>query len=130
MKIDKNDYVVLDTGTYLATVLTIEQVEGKFGNQLQWDFRLEDGSTTRAWCSMSLTPKSKLYAWSKALLGEVPDTLETESLIGMPCRLSIVAKTREDGSEYNKVDSVLAPKAGQKKRPVPEPETEDEAIPF
>ena len=77
-----------------------------------------------------MSPKSKLFAWSRALLGDVPDTLDTDDLIGLPCRLSIVLKTKDDGSEYNKVDAVLAPKPGQKKRPMPEPETEDEAIPF
>lgn len=130
MKIEKQEFQVLDTGTYTATVATIEKTEGQYGDQLQWDFRLEDGSMQRAWCSMSLTPKSKLFAWARALLGEVPDTLDTDDLIGLPCRLSILLKTRDDGSETNKVDAVLAPKPGQKKRPMPEPETEDEAIPF
>ena len=130
MKLDKKEYTILDTGTYAATVATIEQVEGKFGNQLQWDFRLEDGSTQRAWCSTSLTPKSKLFLWAKALLGEVPDTLDTDDLLGMPCRLSILSKTKEDGMEFNKVDQVHAPKAGAKRRPMPEPEEETEAIPF
>lgn len=130
MKIEKREYTVLDTGTYLATVASITTTTGQFGEQLQWDFKLEDGSMQRAWCSMSLTPKSKLFLWSKALLGEVPDTLDTDALIGMPCRLSILAKTREDGTEFNKVDAVLAPKAGQKKRLAPEPVTEDEGIPF
>ena len=78
----------------------------------------------------SLSPKSKLFAWSRALLGEVPDTLDTDDLIGLPCRLSIVLKTKDDGSEFNKVDAVLAPKPGQKRRPMPESATEEEEIPF
>jgi len=43
-----------------------------------------------------------------------------------------VLKTKDDGSEFNKVDAVLPPKPNQKRRPMPEPEpeTEDEAIPF
>lgn len=130
MKIEKKEYVVLDTGTYTATVASIEQTDGQYGPQLQWDFRLEDGSSQRAWCSQSLTPKSKLFAWAKALLGEVPDSIDTDDLLGLPCRLSIVMRTREDGSETNKVDNVLAPKAGQKRRPMPEPEEEVAEIPF
>lgn len=133
MKIEKREYVVLDTGTYPATVESITTTTGQFGEQLQWDFKLlDDGSSQRAWCSTSLTPKSKLFAWSRALLGEVPDTLDTDSLIGLPCRLSILLKTKDDGSEFNKVDAVLPPKPNQKRRPMPEPETEteDEAIPF
>lgn len=130
MKIEKQEFIVLDTGTYTATVASIEPTEGQFGPQLQWDFRLEDGSSQRAWCSTSLSPKSKLFAWSRALLGEVPDTLDTDDLIGLPCRLSIVLKTKDDGSEFNKVDAVLAPKPGQKRRPMPESETEEEELPF
>jgi len=130
MKIEKREYTVLDTGTYTATVASITATTGLYGEQLQWDFTLEDGSSQRAWCSTSLTPKSKLSFWTKALLGDVPDTLDTDALIGLPCRLSIVAKTKEDGTEYNKVDQVLAPRKNQKARPAPEPETEDESIPF
>jgi hypothetical protein len=135
MKIDKTEYVVLDTGTYAATVNHIEKVEGKFGDQLQWDFLLSDGGATqRSWCSMALSPKSKLFAWTKAILGEVPEQLETDAFLGMPCRLTIVVKAREDGTEYNKVDAVLAPKPTQKKRAMPMPELPDdlgsEPLPF
>ena len=130
MKIEKREYTVLDTGTYAATVASITTTTGQFGEQLQWDFKLDDGSSQRAWCSTSLTPKSKLFLWTKALLGDVPDTLETDALIGLPCRLSILSKAKEDGTEFNKVDQVLTPRKGQKPRLVPEPITEEEPIPF
>jgi hypothetical protein len=130
MKIEKREYTVLDTGTYAATVASIVTTTGQFGEQLQWDFKLDDGSSQRAWCSMSLTPKSKLFLWSKALLGDVPDTLDTDALIGLPCRLSILSKAKEDGTEFNKVDQVLAPRKGQKPRLVPEPVEEVAEIPF
>lgn len=129
MKIEKREYTVLETGTYAATVASVTPATGQFGEQLQWEFKLEDGSSQRAWCSTSLTPKSKLFAWTKALLGEVPDLLDTDDLIGKPCRLSLLAKTKEDGSEFNKVDAVLVPRAGQRARPLPLPQ-EVEAIPF
>ena len=130
MKIEKREYTVLDTGTYAATVASSTTTTGQFGEQLQWDFKLDDGSSQRAWCSTSLTPKSKLFLWTKALLGDVPDTLETDALIGLPCRLSILSKAKEDGTEFNKVDQVLTPRKGQKPRLVPEPITEEEPIPF
>lgn len=134
MKIKQTVYEVLDTGTYPATVSAIDADEGKFGAQLKWSFRLEDGSTQMAWTSQSYSNKSKLCAWTRAILGEPPDPLDTDDLIGRPCRLSLVVKTRDDGTEFNRVDSVLAPKAGQKRRPAPEPEAEPEeaveSIPF
>ncbi len=134
MKLNQTIYEILDTGTYTATVSAIDADEGQFGPQLKWLFKLEDGSTQTAWTSQSYSNKSKLFAWTRAILGETPDPLDTDDLIGRPCRLSIVIKTRDDGTEYNKVDNVLAPKAAQKRRPAPEPEAEPEEavepIPF
>ena len=130
MKIQKTEYVTLDAGTYTATVASVVPAEGQFGPQLEWQFQIEDGTTFKSWCSQSLSPKSKLYSWARALLGgEVPETLDTDDLIGKPCRISLLLRPRDDGTEYNKVDAVLAPKPGQKARPMPEPEAVEE-IPF
>lgn len=132
MKLHKSEFVVLDTGTYAATVKGIEETTGQFGPQLQWEFLLDDGSSTlRTWSSQSLSAKSKLGRWTRAILGDIPEELDTQDLIGKPCRLSVVIKAREDGSETNRIDEVLAPRAGQKARPMPEPEPEKETeIPF
>lgn len=129
MKITKREFVTLETGTYPATVASLIETEGKFGPQLQWEFALEGDSTIRGWCSTSLSTKSTLYKWTRSLLGSVPDELDTDTLAGMPCRLSVVVKTHDDGSEYNRVENVLPPRASAKRVPVPVV-AEEEEIPF
>lgn len=135
MKITKRDYVVLDTGTYAATIKDIEPSEatfdGKTTPRLTWKFLLEDGTEQWGFTGIYLGgPKANLTKWVRNLLGEIPDELDTSDLIGKPCRLSIVVRTKDDGTEANKVDNVLPPRPGQKARPMPEPETEDSPIPF
>ena len=130
MKIEKSEYVTLDTGTYTATVASIYPAEGKFGPQLEWEFALDPEGTMKAWTSQAYSPKSKLFAWARAILGEAPETLDTDDLIGKPVRLSILSKARDDGSEFNKVDAVLAPRAGQKAKPLPEADELGEEVPF
>lgn len=129
MKIERNDFLVLEAGTYVAKIARIEAAEGKFGPQLQWDFDLEGGGSIRAWCGASLTPKSKLFGWVKALLGNVPDELETDDLVGLPCRLMITVRTRDDGTETNRVETIL-PVRQQQRRTTPAPEPATENMPF
>ena len=132
MKIEKTVYEVLETGTYTATVKSVAMVEGQFGPQLEWQFALDGDNTMKAWCSKNYSAKSKLTRWAAALLGQAPETLDTDDLIGKPCRLSILLKVRDDKSEYNKIEDILAPRAGQKAKPLPEPEADalGEKIPF
>ena len=130
MKIEKTVYETLETGTYAATVRSVAVVDGQFGQQLEWVLALEDNSTKKTWCSKSYSQKSKLTRWAAALLGEAPEVLDTDDLIGKPCRLTILLNTREDGSEFNKVDEILAPRAGQKAKPLPEADAMGEPIPF
>ena len=131
MKIEKTVYETLETGTYAATVKSITLTEGQFGPQLEWQFALEGDNTMKAWCSKSYSAKSKLTRWAAALLGQAPEILDTDDMIGKPCRLSILLKAREDGSEFNKVDEILAPRQGQKAKPLPEKDADGtESIPF
>lgn len=135
MKIEKREIVILDTGTYAATIKEIVPSEATFNNKtsprLTWKFVLEDGTEKWGYTGVYLGgPKATLTKWVRSLLGELPDELDTDELIGKPCRLSIVATTKDDGTETNRVDNVLPPRAGQKARPMPEPETGEENIPF
>jgi hypothetical protein len=135
MIIEKQEYRILDTGTYAATITAIELGEstyqGKTSPRLTWKFALEDGTEQWGWTGTYLGgPKATLTKWVTNLFGgKLPDQLDTATLIGKPCRLSIVIKTRNDGTGTNRIDNVLAPKAGQKARLAPEP-VEEEAIPF
>ena len=134
MLIEKTVYTALDTGVYNAVVESIEETTGQFGPQLKIRFDLGDNNYLSAWASQSLSDKSKLGKWTRAILGNIPDTLDTSALIGKPCRLSVVTKTRDDGTEFNRIDEVLAPKTaapkGPKPQPQPEPVAAGEELPF
>ncbi len=124
MIIEKTVYTVLDTGVYPATVESIEETTGQFGPQLKVKFDLGNDNSLSAWTSQALSDKSKLGQWTKAILGAIPETLDTSTLIGKPCRLSVVLKAKDDGTEYNRIDAVLAPKAAAPKGPKPQPQPE------
>jgi hypothetical protein len=95
----------LKTGTYPAVVVEVKPVETRFGAQLEWRFRLEEGGhTLRTFSSTAYTPKSKLARWVRACLGELPEELDTGRLAGTACCVKIDA----DG-EYPRVCEVLPP---------------------
>jgi hypothetical protein len=128
--LEKTVYETLDTGVYPATIRDIQITDGKFGSQLQWDFDLVDGGSQRGWTGANMSAKSKCGKWIAAILGTIPDELDTEDLVGKPVRLSLTIKTTDDGSEFNRVDAVLAPRV-VKAKVKPEPQQEDDSeVPF
>ena len=133
--IKKTEYQTLDTGVYAATITAIEEkLGGQYGPQFVWKFELEDGSDGPwGYTGQAMSPKAKFTQWVRAVMGEVPDSIDTDDLIGKACRLSVVIKVGEDGNEYNRVDAILAPRKGQepaKRRPKPEMVADEQEIPF
>ena len=130
MHIPKTERVVLEAGTYPATVRKIEIAEGKYGTQLQWDFEIvgadADTGQQRAWSSMTMTEKNKTGRWVAAILGSVPEELDTDDLWGKPCRISLTVKTGADGTEFNRVDEVFKAAAAKPRATIkPMPESSD-----
>ena len=119
MIIEKVTWEVMDVGTYPARVLDVTREESQYGPQLRLRFRLESGDTVAGWVGAKLSERTKLGAWVRALLGEVPDSLHTESLLDRECRVVVGVKTRPDGSQYNRVDEVLSPRPRQAELPRP-----------
>jgi hypothetical protein len=132
MKIQKVSYEPVEPGVYTGTIQDVSEAEGRFGLQLRFTIALdgEDSYRLVAWCNPVLSPKSKLFRWVRAIMGEVPDVLDTNSLIGKPCRVTVSTRQGENGEEFNRIDDILPPRTGQKARPRPEPEAEIEEIPF
>jgi hypothetical protein len=133
MKLEKKVYELLEVGTYAAMVQTIEQVTGQYGDQAKFTFALDDSDVTlTAWASAKYGNKTKLGRWAAAILGGMPDTLDTDDLVGKPCRITVVVKAKDDGTQYNKVDEVLPPKKGQKPKPEEAviPTVEEAPLPF
>lgn len=115
--IKKTVYEPVDAGIYLARVDAVEEEEGQFGTQLKWHFGiLEPGledKTLMGWCSATFSPKSKLWAWCKALLfggRDIPDyfdTLDTAKFVGTQAQLVVTMERGNDGTLYNKIKDVL-----------------------
>lgn len=107
-------YKPLPTGEYQAIVGAVSSTTGQFGPELQFDFLLEDANQTqlRAWAGAVFSAKSKLGRWVRALLGELPLTLDTDKLVGKSCTLVVLAKTRvSDETVYNRVEDVHPPRS-------------------
>ena len=109
--IEQTVYEVLPMGTYSAVISEIEPETGQFGEQLKFVFQLTDdehaGNTIWGWCSAKFSPKSKLYKWTRAALGnrEIPRDyhFNSDNVIGQSVNLQITLEAREDGTEFNRV---------------------------
>lgn len=112
---------VTKPGYYKARIDTLTEVEGKFGPQLQFEFRILDetnedtDSTVRGWCGLSWTPRSKLLTWAKVLLrGKCPvppAPMNSDLLLGKRCDIELIeGNAMQDGSGYwTKLSGVLYP---------------------
>ncbi|MBN1890347.1 MAG: hypothetical protein JW850_20300 [Thermoflexales bacterium] len=112
--IEQKQYVLLPTGEYNAVITDLEETSGEYGPQVKVKFTLTDpdqaGNELTAWASATFTPKSKLYGWTRAAFGaDIPKTynFNSDDLINRPVRLVVIRKTKDDGSEFNRVDGVL-----------------------
>ena len=111
MYIERREFVVLEPGEYLVKVESVQQTDGKYGEQLRIMLRvlhaggeLSD-ALLMAWASPTLTPKSKLTRWAGALLGSSWSgaDLETDTLVGKVGRAVVTITAGSDGQERNKV---------------------------
>lgn len=106
--------VVLPTGTYPAQIVAADLDEGHYGAQVKLTFNVIDGehknATLMAWTSAKFSQRSKLFRWVKAAFGgtEIPPTydLDLDHLLDRRVMVQVVEKTKEDGTEFNKVDEV------------------------
>mgnify|MGYP001160036530 CR=1 FL=1 len=113
----------IPTGDYEAVITEVEEDEGQFGEQYKYIFQITNGEAKGTnlfgWSSQKLSKKSKYREWAVAALGRTigpGDELTVDDLVGKPIRITVLREAADDGSEYNKVKSVLPPTIGQKKR--------------
>lgn len=128
MRIPQTRNEVLPVGEYIAKITSVVADESQYGPQLKFQYALvggdHEGVTLLGWTSQSFNPKSKLFAVVKAVFGgrEIPATyeLDTDSLIGKQVALVVVSKVKDDGSEFNRIDSVKPVRvAATKPKPAP-----------
>jgi len=134
----------IPVGEYVAKIGNVEEEEGQFGPQLRIEFTLDkEGRTLIGWASRTFSPKSKLYAWSRAAFGGRAIPLDwdfdSDAILGRTVRLVVITQTKADtGEEYNRITDVKPARAGDvlpqairaKEPEPPEPEPQEAEIPF
>lgn len=143
IQIQQSVFETIPVGEYLASIEHIEEVEGQFGDQLKFEFVIEggehDGTSLLGWASKKFSTKSKLYKWTKAAFGgaDIPIdyTFDSDDLLGRKVILTVVVNTKDDGTEFNRVEAIRPIK--QKNNggngappPPPAPPREDDSLPF
>jgi len=136
MVIKQTTAELLPVGEYPAVIAAIEPAEGTFGPQLKFTFELtgvHEGKMLMGWCSQSFNGKSKLFAWAKAAFArDIPLgwDLQVDTLLNRAVILAVTKKVGQDGSEYNRIDSVLPMRALAVKAPPPAAVEGPEYLPF
>jgi hypothetical protein len=97
------------------------QWEGEDRKRLRWEFMVTDEGPWKGkmiWGETSTNyvahPNCKAYNWAATFLGHQPDVsegLDTDDLIGLPCRILIYHKTDGQGRTWMRAKEVLPPKA-------------------
>jgi hypothetical protein len=98
--IQQQVYTPIPEGVYQATITEILSENGKFGQQLRIKFLLdpmeglEGGKYITALCSAKFSPKTKLYAWTTAVLGNISPKYDfnSDDLLNKP--ILVVTKQR------------------------------------
>ncbi len=121
--VEYKEQPVIPMGQYHALIAEVkEEPEGQFGPQFQYSFEITSGehvgTSLLGWSSQKFSKKSKMKKWATAALersfspGEMVDT---NDLVGKPVQIGVITDTKDDGAEFNKIDSVLPPSISQKK---------------
>ena len=134
LQIKQTTYELLPVGEYTAKISAIEADDGKFGAQVKFEFEIQGGDyagqTLLAWASAKFSPRSKLFAWTRAALSSdiSPDyDFNSDDLLGRPVMVTVVIRPNEDGAEFNRVESVRPYRPKQNsRRPEPPPMEEDD----
>jgi hypothetical protein len=113
MIINQSQYELLPVGEYSATIVDIQPDDGIYGPQLRFTLSIDEGdfkgNTLAMWTSVKFNLRSKLYALAKAAFNHsIPSDydLDTNDLIDRQVNLVVVIKTKEDGTEYNRIETV------------------------
>jgi hypothetical protein len=110
------DSKTLEAGDYPAVITKIEETNGDFGPQFQIQFVIldADGEETddeiRGYTSQKWGEKTKLYEWSRAILGKrCPGTgqpMDTDKLKGRKCDLRVEAKLNKLGQPKTSIAGI------------------------
>ena len=123
MTAEESSFEMIPEGEIVsAKVVDIERKKFDWGERLNWKFEVTEpgnwleykinGSTS---LKFTIDPPSKFYEWSVQLLGrtfDVGDDVETEDLIGLPCRIEIDYQPDKDDEKKNwmRAGTVIGPR--------------------
>ena len=118
-----SEQAVIPMGEYPARIKDVsEEPEGQFGPQFKYLFEItngeQEGVSLMGWTSQKFSAKSKMKQWVTAATQEsfsAGDEFYPDSLVGKDVRIGVLKKVKDDGGEFNKIDSVLPPSISQKK---------------
>ncbi len=118
-----SEQAVIPMGEYPARIKEVsEEPEGQFGPQFKYLFEItngeQEGVSLMGWTSQKFSAKSKMKKWVTAATQEsfsAGDEFYPDSLVGKDVRIGVLKKVKDDGGEFNKIDSVLPPSISQKK---------------
>lgn len=106
-------------GLYKATVISVEEGTGGFGNYLKFRFEIIDGEQKGKSRTLVASKKlkvsqsgktSKLYNIVKALTKEEPiinANLDIESMKGKPCQIIVKNGATKNGITYQNITDVM-----------------------
>ncbi len=124
MNIPVRTYAPVPTADYGAQVLEVEQVEGKFGQQLKWTLSLGDvknidgdvefDKTLLYFTPEIATPKNKLGRLAVAAGYDFNGTLSTEDIVGRTVMITVAVVTRDDGTPANTITDVRHDAGGRR----------------
>ena len=114
VKIQVEEYQVLDPGLYSAKFVSIEEKDSQNGTYWRWTFEatLPDGDVqvVTANSSAKLTAATKAGQWVKTLRGghklEPGETVDFDGLAGARCQLNIDTDETDRGT-FNRIEAVL-----------------------
>lgn len=123
---EESSFEMIPEGTIVAAkVESIEMKTLDFGDRLNWKFEILEpqwegykvnGSTS---LKFTIDPPSKFYEWAVQLLGrtfELGESVDTDDLIGLPCRIEIEHKPDAQDPErmWMRAGTVIAPRQNTK----------------
>ena len=107
--------LLIEEGTYDASLMRVTETESKFGTMTRLDFIISsndefDGREVHGVSSTQINEKTKLGKWITAIIGRklVPGENVTEDdIINKSCRIVIRHCTKDNDSVYANVVDVL-----------------------
>lgn len=111
MTAEESSFEMIPEGEIVAAkVVGIEGKSFDWGERLNWKFEVTEEGTWEGYkingstsLKFTIDPPSKFYEWSVELLGrtfEIGESVETDDLIGLPCRIEI--EWQEDKDDEKK----------------------------